>query len=181
MGQATQLLSAAYDGDIATVRRLVTEGHVDMNVTDERVSVSILTLPNSRLPLSGGLAWTFPMVLAAHCALRLPWTHLAIMLLPAKGVVMLFLTTTNYMLSFHTCPADLLFPNWVLGKSAAFDLSVTSPLNPTIILEARVTTGASARTTEQRKHCSNDAKCDEVAWVCVPLVGNHMELGERRL
>ena len=37
------------------------------------------------------------MVLAAHCALRLPWTHLAITLLPAKGVVMWFPTTTNYM------------------------------------------------------------------------------------
>ena len=32
---ATLLLSAARDGDIATVRRLVTEGHVDMNVTNE--------------------------------------------------------------------------------------------------------------------------------------------------
>ena len=32
---ATQLLSAAHDGDIATVRRLLTEGHVDVNVTDE--------------------------------------------------------------------------------------------------------------------------------------------------
>ena len=32
---ATQLLSAARDGDIATVRRLVTEGHVDMNITDQ--------------------------------------------------------------------------------------------------------------------------------------------------
>ncbi|KAL5491842.1 hypothetical protein EMCRGX_G017207 [Ephydatia muelleri] len=32
---ATQLLSAAHDGDIATVRRLVTEGRVDMNVMDE--------------------------------------------------------------------------------------------------------------------------------------------------
>eukprot|EP00731_Ephydatia_muelleri_P037265 Em0431g1a len=30
--------------------------------------------------------------------------------------------------------------------------------------------GAAARITEQRKHCSNDAKCDELAWVCVPLV-----------
>ena len=39
---ATQLLSAAYDGDIATVRRLVTEGHVDVNVTDE-VGVSSLS------------------------------------------------------------------------------------------------------------------------------------------
>ena len=41
----------------------------------------------------------------------------------------------------HTCPADLLVPNWVLAKPAAFDLSVTSPLNPTTLLEASVTTG----------------------------------------
>ncbi|KAL5510838.1 hypothetical protein EMCRGX_G006445 [Ephydatia muelleri] len=32
---ATQLLLAVRNGDIATVRRLVTEGHVDVNVTDE--------------------------------------------------------------------------------------------------------------------------------------------------
>ena len=32
---ATQLLSAVRDGDIATVRRLVTEGHVDVNITDQ--------------------------------------------------------------------------------------------------------------------------------------------------
>ena len=70
----------------------------------------------------------------------------------------------------HTRSADLLDPIWVLGKSAAFDLSVTSPLNPTINLEASVTTGAAARNTEQRKHCSNDAKCDELTWVCVLLV-----------
>ena len=30
----------------------------------------------------------------------------------------------------HTRPAELLVPNWVLGMPAAFDLSVTSPLNP---------------------------------------------------
>ena len=39
---ATQLLSAARDGDIATVRRLVTEGHVDVNVTN-KVGVSSLS------------------------------------------------------------------------------------------------------------------------------------------
>ena len=32
---ATQLISAARDGDIATVRKLVTEGQVDVNVTDK--------------------------------------------------------------------------------------------------------------------------------------------------
>ena len=63
----------------------------------------------------------------------------------------------------HSHPADLLVPNWVLSKPAAFNLSVTSALNPTMNLEARVTTGAAAQTTEQRKHCSNDVKCDELA------------------
>ena len=43
----------------------------------QRVSVSISTLPNSRLPLGGGLAWTFSMVLAAHCALD-PLGHHAV-------------------------------------------------------------------------------------------------------
>ena len=81
----------------------------------------------------------------------------------------------------HTRPADLLVPNWVLSKPAAFDLSVTSLLKPTIILEAIVTTGAAARTTEQRKHCSNDAKCDELLGSVYHWWWNHMELGERRL
>ena len=78
---------------------------------------------NPSQSLSGGLAWTFPMVLAAHCALRLSWSLLAIMLLPAKGVVMWFLATIDYMMSLqcpvcvvavtpnhsHTCSADLWF------------------------------------------------------------------------
>ena len=70
----------------------------------------------------------------------------------------------------HTHPADLLVPNWVLGKPAAFDLSVISLLNPTILLEVSVTTGVAAWMTEQRKHCSNDGKCNDLGWVCVPLV-----------
>ena len=52
----------------------------------------------------------------------------------------------------HTHPADLLVPNWVLGKPASFDHSVISLLNLTILLEASVTTGVAAWTTEQRKH-----------------------------
>ena len=35
--------------------------------------------------------------------------------------------------------ADMLVPDWVLGKPAAFDITVTSPLNPsTFTAEARV-------------------------------------------
>ena len=70
----------------------------------------------------------------------------------------------------HTHPVDLLVPKWIVGTPAAFDLLVTSPLNPTISLEVSVTTGAAAWTTEQRKPCSNDAKCDKLAWVYLPLV-----------
>ena len=70
----------------------------------------------------------------------------------------------------NTRPADLLVPNWVLGKPAAFDLSVTSLLNPTNLLETSVTAGVAALTTELRKHSSSDTKCKKLDWVCVPLV-----------
>ena len=32
----------------------------------------------------------------------------------------------------HSLPADILVQNWIIGKPAAFDLMVTSLLNPTI-------------------------------------------------
>ena len=41
--------------------------------------------------------------------------------------------------------ADVLVPNWDLGKPAAFDLTVASPLNQSILNEACVTAGSSAR------------------------------------
>ena len=83
----------------------------------QKVLDSILTLPNFRLPSSGGLAWTFLMVHAAHCALRLPWTHLAIMLLPAKGVVMWFPATTNCVMSLQSPAGELIWVSrwkWVI-------------------------------------------------------------------
>ena len=57
----------------------------------------------------------------------------------------------------------MLVPNWVLGKPAAFDISVTSPLTPITLHEASVTSGSTAQVA------SNDAKCSELGWVCVPL------------
>ena len=47
--------------------------------------------------------------------------------------------------------ADVLVPNWDLGKPAAFDLTVTSPLNPITLNEAA---GSSAQVFEQRRHAS---------------------------
>ena len=61
----------------------------------------------------------------------------------------------------HTRPADLLLTNWATGKTAAFDVSVTSPLNTLTLLEAGVSAGSAARATEDRKHKANDAKCDQ--------------------
>ena len=47
-----------------------------------------------------------------------------------------------------TRPADILIPNWVMGRTAALDVSVTSPLNPQTFLEAGVTATAATLTTE---------------------------------
>ena len=70
----------------------------------------------------------------------------------------------------HSRPADVLISNWVLGETAACDLSVTSLLNSKILSEAGVTAGAAAHATELRKHEANDAKCSDLRWVCIPLV-----------
>ena len=70
----------------------------------------------------------------------------------------------------HSRPADVLISNWVLGKTAACDLSVTSPLNSKILSEAGVTAGAAAHATELRLMMANDVKCSDRGWICIPLV-----------
>ena len=57
----------------------------------------------------------------------------------------------------HTRPADGLVRNWSMGKLAAFNLSVTSPLNSNVLLKAGLGAGQAARATKQRKHDENDA------------------------
>ena len=66
-------------------------------------------------------------------------------------------------------PGGVLVPNWVLGKSVDFDITITSPLTPITLHEARVTSGSAAQVAENRKHASNNAKCSELGWVCMPL------------
>ena len=69
----------------------------------------------------------------------------------------------------HSRPADILVQNWIIGKPAAFDLTVTSPLNLTILNEAGVARGSAAMAAEVRKHGVNDGKCAELGWVSIPL------------
>ena len=52
----------------------------------------------------------------------------------------------------------------------AIDLRVTSPLNSDTLQVVCVTPSSAAMQAEQRKHHSNDAKCGELGWVCIPLV-----------
>ena len=66
-------------------------------------------------------------------------------------------------------PADALVNNWISGISAAFDLTVTSPLTPVSLREASVTAGTATLLAEQRKHQANDPKCDTLGWKCIPL------------
>ena len=67
-------------------------------------------------------------------------------------------------------PADIIVANWDRGFSAAFDVSVISPLNPLHIVEAGISPGAAAKATKERKHRNNDAKCEELGWRCIPMV-----------
>ena len=69
----------------------------------------------------------------------------------------------------RTRPADILIPHWDLGKPAALDLTVTSTLNSSTLMEAGVTSGFAALVTEVHKHNSNDAKCSELGWTCIPI------------
>ena len=70
----------------------------------------------------------------------------------------------------HTRPADVLVPNWVLGKPAAFDLSVTLTLNTQIFQVASVTGGSAALAAQICKHGLNDERCRELGWACIPFV-----------
>ena len=70
----------------------------------------------------------------------------------------------------RTQPADILVTNWDCGTSAAFNITVASPLNSLNMLEAGMYQGVPAKAAEHRKHTENDPKCAELGWQCAPLV-----------
>eukprot|EP00731_Ephydatia_muelleri_P000760 Em0001g760a len=69
----------------------------------------------------------------------------------------------------RTRPADVLVLNWERGKHAVLDITVTSPLIPSILTAASLSEGAAVEEAEVRKHRANDPKCSELGWVCIPL------------
>ena len=61
-------------------------------------------------------------------------------------------------------PADILVAYCDRGLSAACDVSVTSLLNPSLIVEAGTPSQVAARAAKERKHEHNDEKCSELGW-----------------
>ena len=54
---------------------------------------------------------------------------------------------------------NILVPNWLSGKPAAFDLTVVSPLNSNTLNEVGATGGSAAGNAEACKLTANDQKC----------------------
>ena len=48
-------------------------------------------------------------------------------------------------------------------------MTVTSPLTPANLEESSASAGVAVRIAETRKHSANDAKCEELGWVCIPM------------
>ena len=57
----------------------------------------------------------------------------------------------------------------MIGKPAAFDLTVVSPFNSATLNEAGARSGSAGGKAEVRKRNANDPKCTELGWVCIPL------------
>ena len=66
-------------------------------------------------------------------------------------------------------PADILNPNWKLGKPAAVDLCITSPLNYET-LDARLSSNAGRKEKAPQLSYWNDANIEKLGWVCTPEV-----------
>ena len=71
--------------------------------------------------------------------------------------------------NINSRPADILVQSWDRGHPAAFDVTVTSPLTPAILNISSIYEGAAGRVAEARKHTTNDAKCQDLGWLCIPL------------
>ena len=71
-----------------------------------------------------------------------------------------------------TYPDDILVPNWELGRPGAFDLTITSPLNSTVLSEASVRAGSASQASEKHKHQASDDKCQELGTIDVQTLGS---------
>ena len=67
-------------------------------------------------------------------------------------------------------PADVFLPHWYLGRPAALDVHITSPLQEQTIAEAAFTPGHALQAGVQRKLASNLSACRATGTDFIPLV-----------
>ena len=66
-------------------------------------------------------------------------------------------------------PADVFLLSWTQGKPAAFDVTVLSSLQSTIIANEADTPGCALTYADDRKLAAHDAECREAGLNCLPL------------
>ena len=67
-------------------------------------------------------------------------------------------------------PADIFFPNWCRGHSAALDVTMISTLQSLTLVGAVATQGHALRVEEERKMATHNEACLSVGVVFIPLV-----------
>ena len=77
----------------------------------------------------------------------------------------------------NTRPADILASNWLCGKPAAFDLTVVSPLNPTLSLKRVAQQGQQRLPLSQGSTLPMMPSVPSWGGLVFPLWPSHMELG----
>ena len=70
----------------------------------------------------------------------------------------------------HARPADVFLPSWSLGRPAALDVHVISPLQVLTVADAALTPGHALQVGVQRKLASNLSACRSSGTDFVPLV-----------
>ena len=66
-------------------------------------------------------------------------------------------------------PADVLLPNWSCGRPLAIDVTITSPLQSSIVANAATTKGFAARNAEERKMSASEPSCFDAGVDFQPL------------
>ena len=99
MQAATRLHSAACNGDIATVRRLMTLGHVDVNATDEVSCVQSIVFKCHWRPHNTLVGYSIqPLSWSHEDCNTLQWKDFSIV---AKHINVYYVITNGYTLQCH--------------------------------------------------------------------------------
>jgi hypothetical protein len=75
----------------------------------------------------------------------------------------------NIVASSSRRPGDIFIRNWTMGRPAALDVTVTSPLQASLVSRAAEIDGAAANVRETSKDVKNAEACDEAGVDFIPL------------